>query len=398
MAAQLISVILIPILSRLYSPEQFGELSLFVSVTGIIAIISTLKLNEAIMLTKSQEEIHKIIGAILFFSISLLIILITLVFISILFSHTVNISIGVGVTLLILLPFNIIGLALYNTNTLYLTKRSLYKNVSYSNINRSLSLNISQLILSVFKNFNGLLLGNVIGNLIGSYHIIKMKKYYLRYVSWKNFKSIIKKYSHFPKFNLPQAILNNTSSALPNLMLIIPFGASSIGLYYMTLKLLNLPTTLVSGVITNLFYQDASEKFNVGENFASYYLKTILMLFSIIILPTIIIVIFGPSLIPIILGPEWSNAAGLIPWIAMWTASIFIYMPATKVIIIQTWQNYALNYNILVFLIRIVILIYGINFLNFIDTIMVISLFNIIWNVLLIIAVGIFLFRKEYRS
>lgn len=393
--AQLLGVLLIPIISRLYSPENFGELSLFVSITGVVAIISTLKLNEAIMIAKTNDEVYKIIGSIVFFSLILLIILSSLALLIIILTSSKIIDLEISLTFLLLLPFNILGLAIYNTNTIYLTKQSMYRQVSNTNVSRALSLNFSQIILSKFQMFNGLLLGNVIGNGMGMYYIFQNRFNYLKYINCSNFKYIIRNHSHFPKYNLPQAMLNNTSSILPNIMLIIPFGAVNIGLYYMTLKLLNLPTTLVSNIVTNLFYQESSSKFNNNIKFSDYYIKTIILLVSIIIIPTILLVIYGPIIIPPILGEEWLDAGPLIPWIAIWTSTMFIYTPATKVVIIHSWQRYMLYYNLSAFIIRFILLSYGIYSLDFTNTIIYLCIVNSIINISLAIIVGISLYRKE---
>ena len=52
--AQVIAVLASPILSRLYSPEQFGEYAIFITIVGLLSTISSLSYEMAIV--KQKEE------------------------------------------------------------------------------------------------------------------------------------------------------------------------------------------------------------------------------------------------------------------------------------------------------------------------------------------------------
>jgi len=54
--AQALSFLFSPIQTRLFSPEVFGELSVFTSITGIVGIIICLRYELAIVLPKDDDE------------------------------------------------------------------------------------------------------------------------------------------------------------------------------------------------------------------------------------------------------------------------------------------------------------------------------------------------------
>jgi len=54
--AQALSFLFSPIQTRLFSPEVFGELSVFGSITGIVGIIICLRYELAIVLPKDDDE------------------------------------------------------------------------------------------------------------------------------------------------------------------------------------------------------------------------------------------------------------------------------------------------------------------------------------------------------
>ena len=54
--SQLLVILFLPILSRVYNPEDFGLYSFFLSITASIAIISTFTFERAIVLPKKSSS------------------------------------------------------------------------------------------------------------------------------------------------------------------------------------------------------------------------------------------------------------------------------------------------------------------------------------------------------
>jgi len=59
--AQIISLISIPILTRIYTPDEFGLYSIFFAVTSVIGMVSSLSYEQAIVLPKSQRSADAIL-------------------------------------------------------------------------------------------------------------------------------------------------------------------------------------------------------------------------------------------------------------------------------------------------------------------------------------------------
>lgn len=53
---QAIPLLISPILTRIYSPEDFGILALFLSIATLISVISSGRYEQAIMLPDTDEE------------------------------------------------------------------------------------------------------------------------------------------------------------------------------------------------------------------------------------------------------------------------------------------------------------------------------------------------------
>ena len=60
-ASQILAILLVPLITRIYSPDDLGVFQLFVSVSGILVIFSTFSYQYAIMLPKTDEDSANIV-------------------------------------------------------------------------------------------------------------------------------------------------------------------------------------------------------------------------------------------------------------------------------------------------------------------------------------------------
>ena len=54
--AQILGILLVPLITRIYSPDDLGIFQIFLSISGILIIFSTFSYQFAIMLPKTEED------------------------------------------------------------------------------------------------------------------------------------------------------------------------------------------------------------------------------------------------------------------------------------------------------------------------------------------------------
>ncbi len=54
--AQILGILLVPLITRIYSPDDLGIFQIFLSISGILVIFSTFSYQFAIMLPKTEED------------------------------------------------------------------------------------------------------------------------------------------------------------------------------------------------------------------------------------------------------------------------------------------------------------------------------------------------------
>ena len=59
--AQVVPIVISPILTRLYSPEEYGTLALFTAIVGICSVVATLRYELAIMLPDNDGDSVRIV-------------------------------------------------------------------------------------------------------------------------------------------------------------------------------------------------------------------------------------------------------------------------------------------------------------------------------------------------
>ena len=109
--AQLIPILVTPILTQFFSPEQFGTYGLYVSIYTILGVISSGKYDMAIMLPKNKKDSINIIAICFIFAIffSLIIFFLLLIFKDLLFESN---QLNLFKTYYWIIPFSILLFAL----------------------------------------------------------------------------------------------------------------------------------------------------------------------------------------------------------------------------------------------------------------------------------------------
>ncbi|WP_339060568.1 oligosaccharide flippase family protein [Tepidibacillus marianensis] len=134
--AQAVPILISPILTRLYSPEDFGVLAVFLSVTAMIAVISTGRYELAIMLPNEDKDGANLVVLSLFIDIA-----ISLVSFLILWVFNAPITRMLGTPQisiwLFLVPISVFLTGLYQSLNYWSNRRKQYKRLARSRVSKS---------------------------------------------------------------------------------------------------------------------------------------------------------------------------------------------------------------------------------------------------------------------
>lgn len=308
---QLIPLITAPILSRIYLPEYYGYIGLYISFSTIATSITNLQLSQAIIVTETKEEEDNLVLLCLLLTILFTFISLIIVF----FYNHFNLNQKVHNSLNLWLWFLPLSILINGMSTIYiklLTKHNKFRLLSFSRVSTTIiTVSISLFVGYLTKTELGLFLGLLIGQFTGLFIImVGSKELALNIHSCKKEKMIglIKKHKKFTLFTLPSDFLGNWSSQLPIQMITYYSTANAVGLFNYTQRMVSIPINLISGSTAPVFAQRATKDYLNDGCCRPIYIKTSLMLAGIGFLPFLGLLLFAPNLFGLVFGEKWIEA------------------------------------------------------------------------------------------
>ena len=368
--AQAVGFAVYPILTRLYLPDDFGALNIFLTIGGIATLFATAEYQNSIMLPKSEKS-----GVACFHIGFIITLIITLIFaLSIPFanqiSHLLNAPQLSGSYWM--LPIYILVISLWTLLNYWHTRNERFTSVSAYQITQSITGAGVKWGLARFAS-NGLIIGSVVAPLIAlTSNIAATFRTAIRPLLTFDKDEccrMAREYVNFPKFSLPRSIVNYISSNLPILMLTPFFSLTEIGYYGMALTLAFTPINLIIRSVFQVFFQDTTQRAQRGESIRGFF-KKLGIRTVLIVLPLFVVLYFIlPQLTMWILGKGWETTGtyiqAMLPWILMTT----LVGPICYLSDIFKKQKVGFLFEVLTFVLRIVGLALGIWTGNFLTAI-----------------------------
>ena len=346
--AQVIPVLLSPVLTRLYSPEQYGTLALFTAVVGIFSVAATFRYELSIMLPEQDSDAVNIIvlSLILNFSLSTILLIITFLFNKQLTDLFNNPAISGW---LYFVPVMVFLIGVFQSMHYWLSRKKHYRKLSAAWISRSGIKGGAQVgVIYALPGIGtaGLIGGAIFGQFVATVIIVRQSLMQIssafQKVSFKRITELAKTYKNFPVINTPHALVNNLSSNLPVMLLTSFFSNKVAGLYSLALMAVMLPTGLVSNAIGQVFYQRISEAHNKKEALYPYTIRLVKGLFFVSIIPFGLLFLLAPSLFGLIFGGQWTEAGLYTRILTPWIIMIFLVAPLSYIPITLGYQKKAL--------------------------------------------------------
>lgn len=322
-AAQAIGLLVYPVLTRLYSPDEFGLLNLFLSIAGVVMLFATAEYQYAIVLPKEEKKAVAVFQTAFGLSgIVTLICLLTVPFsaqIANLFNAS-DLS-----SWYFLLPIYVFLSAVWTLLNYWFTRHKMFGSIG----NYQLSQGILNAGAKIGFGYGGLTNGGLLFSTILSpffallmsisFAYKKIKSLFV--VDKKECRLVAREYANFPKFSLPRAVVNNLSGNLPILLLTPFFGLAEIGFLGMALTLAFRPINMISSSLYQVFFQRTSECVNERKSIMPFLRKYLFRTISFVLPLFVVLFFFLPDLVGWILGEGWHQTGDyiciMLPWLAM---------------------------------------------------------------------------------
>lgn len=309
--AQLILIGFQLILRRLYEPEVFGAFAVYMSITGILIILSTLRYELAVVLPEEERKANSIVvGGI---AISLTINTIILIAI-IIFKNNIADILGFPTKFsfwLYFVPLSTFLFSSYQMLNYWLTRKGAFVSIATNKVFRRGFEGLTQSGFGALSANVGLVIGDIIGsmaNIFSGIYQIKKNGYTIKTLSLKKIKSSLKRFIGFPKYQALPAILNTTSMLLPVFMINEYFSTSTVGYFDLSRQILAVPIAFITASLSQVLLKDFSDRLRKKNPLTKSVLKTSLLL-TLGIIPFVIAIVFwGKELFSFFFSDTWEQS------------------------------------------------------------------------------------------
>lgn len=346
--AQLVPILLQPLLRRFYSPDTYGAYSVYLSIIGILVVISSLKYELAIILPKKEKEAANV----LLLSIVLSLIFNIFIIVSILIWKD-NIASFINlkddyVGYIFVIPLGTFLFSIYQNANYWLIRKKKYVAISQNKIVRRSAEGLGQISFKFLKSSSGLIMGDIMGHIANVSSILfQLRKSGInsRMFSINKMKYVFQKYNEYPRFNVIPALLSSISVLFPTIIINRLYSSEITGFYDLSKLVLSIPFALIATSVGNVLLQRVSDKYKSFSSIKMDILHVFIFVLSISLLEIIVIYFFGKEIFRFAFGDVWEYS-GRISQILVWVytlAFIFgslstIFISLKKIKILSFWQ------------------------------------------------------------
>ena len=328
--AQAIPIAISPILTRLYSPEDFGVFALYMSVASIFSVIVTGRYESAIMLPKKESDAINLV---------VLSIIITCCISFIVFIIICNFNIEITNMLgnqelsnwLYFVPLTIFLTGLYQSFNNWNNRKRQYHKISVSRVVQSSSSATTNIGIG-YGGFGsgGLILSSIVGQIFGTLYLVKKsfdrQDFLSVHLNKIKIIALAKKYKNFPLFNTQHALINIVFSQMPILFISKFFDSAILGFYSLSLRVVQTPISVLGNAMGVVLYEKIAKLRNTNQKYMKqvYRFLKVQIIFATILFSGVFIL---SNYMDQIFGSNWAEVGFYIKLLIPWLFMVFIISP-----------------------------------------------------------------------
>ena len=329
--AQAVPVFVAPVLTRIYSPKDFGLLLLFTSLVAVGSVIACARYELAIVLPDDEDDA----AALFALSVAIAGVVSSILLICFAISPR-RLAVFLGNPAieywLFLVPVVIFLSASFGALTYVTTRDQAFGLLARAKVLQAVAGNGSQLGLGqILPGPSGLLVGNAISSSAAIRSLVRngRARGSLRMTSAARIRRVAVRYADFPKYSLASGLAQSLSLLIISILVARYYSADALGQYSLALRVFAIPTTLVAGSVGHVFFQRASQEFQKSATIAPVFRKTFRVLAIISAVSSGLLFLILPSLFDFAFGSAWREAGELARSLLPGFALQFIVAPLT---------------------------------------------------------------------
>ena len=360
--AQALAILALPLLTRIYSPSEFGVLAVFGALLGMISVIACLRYEIAIPLPESDVTAANLLAVALGGVVAT-----TAVVMLATFVLGDQIAYWMNAPLLAqylwLLPIGIAATGAYSVFQYWATRKKAFVRIARTRVEQS----VGGVSTQVFMGWGGmgvwgLIVGQIVSSGAGFFGLARRAfiedRGAFEHVSISAMKNVAREYVRFPKYSTFEALTNNASVQLPIILIAGLTISAEVGYLMLAMRLMQAPMGLIGSSISQVYFSRAVEEHRNGR-LGEFTARVMEQLAKVGAGPLIFAGILSPVLFGYIFGVQWTRAGELVAWMTPWFVLQFLVSPVSMSLHVTNNQRKALLLQIFGLVLRIVAVLLG---------------------------------------
>lgn len=332
---QLLVVLVSPLLSRLFSPEEFGVYALVVAISAVVTVVSTGRLELAVPVARSDRRAR---DALLLGMLYLLVGTFFTTVVVIVATLLGQRGVPIGPELLLVPAFAFFA-GLFELASAYLVRRRRYAAAARRSVLLNGTMAASQLGLGAAGWPAGLSIGHVISRIVGAWYAlhvggIRLRRD-LRGLQKSGVRRVARRTSHFPIVLAPSALVNAIGAQAPVLLFGLLLGPAAAGLLGFTQRVLGAPVALLGQSLAQVYTAESASSLRSSARDARVlFLRSSAILLSTAVVLGAAIFVLSPLLFGPIFGEEWVEGGHIAQALSIGVAAQMVAVPLSQTLIV----------------------------------------------------------------
>ncbi len=341
LGGRLIALAALPVITRLYSPEDFALLAVYLALVSTLAVAACLRLEVAIPLVETEDEAADLLTLAL---IVLILVTALLTLPALLMPEQIAAALGTPALApyLWLVPLGVAMAGSYSALQFWATRTRRFGVIARTRVGQAAT-GVSAMLALGWAGIApfGLLLGNALnigaGGVSLAANALARNRAVLRAVRLRNLAPAFRRHRRYPLFSTPEALFNIAGVQIPVLLIAAHAGAEA-GFLILAMQVMTAPMTLLGRSISQVYVSRAPTEYREGR-LAPFTLSIMQRLVLVGVGPLILAGALAPLVFPWLFGAEWGRAGKIVAWLAPWMALQFISSPVSMVMFVVGRQQ-----------------------------------------------------------
>lgn len=334
--AQGLNVLLVPVLTRIYDPSQFGLFAVFTNATVLLGVVAALRYEFAVVLPESDRDAALIVWV--------------ATETAVLFAAAVAAAMVVAGPHVAdwrawarigpwryELPLAFLPLAVGSAQAYWAIRHRRFSRLGFSKFVIAIATAALQLGSAwiVGARTGGLIAGLIAGQFAGMIYLAWGSGLPVGLVArWRDTLALARRYSHFPRYAAFGSGLDGISRLLPVAVLTTTFGPVIAGQFALADRALRAPSILLGSPLSQVFFHRLSERRADAVECRRLLRRTWKHLALSGCVPSLIAMLAGPWAFATVFGARWHEAGEAARALAPGVFAYFVAYPTSNVIVV----------------------------------------------------------------